>query len=124
MVSLVPRESVTRRQNWDLRRRWAGAVAKRQSPLAGSAAARSALILTTACSGNAGRPRCGVPNREEPDYWRRRACRRMASTLAANAAGPMIGVPRHGDIESKSVSLEIRISAPTSAARSRIRLSS
>ena len=33
----------------------------------------------------------------------------------------MIGVPRHGDIDSRSVSLETTSSAPTSAARSRIR---
>ena len=55
---------------------------------------------------------------------RRRACLRIASTFAANAAGSMIGVPRHGDIDSRSVSLETMSSAPTSAARSRIRLSS
>jgi hypothetical protein len=55
---------------------------------------------------------------------RRRACLRMASTFAANAAGSMIGVPRHGDIDSRSVSLETMSRAPTSAARSRIRLSS
>jgi len=54
---------------------------------------------------------------------RRRACLRIASTFAANAAGSMIGVPRHGDIDSRSVSLETMSSAPTSAARSRIRLS-
>ena len=34
----------------------------------------------------------------------------------------MIGVPRHGDIDSRSVSFETMMSAPTSAARSRIRL--
>ena len=55
---------------------------------------------------------------------RRRACLRIASTFAANAAGSMMGVPRHGDIDSRSVSLETMSSAPTSAARSRIRLSS
>jgi hypothetical protein len=55
---------------------------------------------------------------------RRRACLRIASTFAANAVGSMIGVPRHGDIDSRSVSLETMSSAPTSAARSRIRLSS
>jgi hypothetical protein len=55
---------------------------------------------------------------------RRRACLRIASTFAANAAGSMIGVPHHGDIDSRSVSLETTSSAPTSAARSRIRLSS
>src|SRR5271169_3335817 len=55
---------------------------------------------------------------------RRRACLRIASTFAANAVGSMIGVPRHGDIDSRSVSLETTSSAPTSAARSRIRLSS
>jgi hypothetical protein len=51
---------------------------------------------------------------------RRRACLRIASTFAANTAGSMIGVPRHGDIDSRSVSLETMSSAPTSAARSRI----
>jgi hypothetical protein len=55
---------------------------------------------------------------------RRRACLRIASTFAANAVGSMIGVPRHGDIDSRSVSLETMSSAPTSAAKSRIRLSS
>src|SRR5436190_6729503 len=50
----------------------------------------------------------------------RRACLRMASTFAANAVGSMIGVPRHGDIDSRSVPLETMSSAPTSAARSRI----
>ena len=55
---------------------------------------------------------------------RRRACLRIASTFAANAIGSMIGVPRHGDIDSRSVSLETMSSAPTSAAKSRIRLSS
>src|ERR1700730_3694793 len=60
----------------------------------------------------------------DPDYWRRRACRRMASTLTANAVGSMIGVPRHGDIDKRSESLDTKMSAPTSAARSRIRLSS
>jgi hypothetical protein len=55
---------------------------------------------------------------------RRRACLRIASTFVANAVGSMIGVPRHGDTDSKSVSLETISSAPTSAARSRMRLSS
>jgi hypothetical protein len=36
----------------------------------------------------------------------------------------MIGVPCHGDIDRRSVSLETMSGAPTSAARSRIRLSS
>ncbi len=54
----------------------------------------------------------------------RRAWRLIASTFDANAAGSMIGVPRQGDIDSRSVSLDTTISAPTSAARSRIRLSS
>src|SRR5436190_5508700 len=50
----------------------------------------------------------------------RRARLRMASTFAANAVGSMIGVPSHGDIDSRSVPLETMSSAPTSAARSRI----
>ena len=45
---------------------------------------------------------------------RRRACLRMASTFAANAAGSMIGVPRHGDIDSRSVSLDTRAAPPLS----------
>jgi hypothetical protein len=36
------------------------------------------------------------------DAWRR--------PLAANAAGSMIGVPRHGDIDSRSVSFETMMS--------------
>jgi hypothetical protein len=35
-------------------------------------------------------------------YLRLRACLRIASTWEAKAAGAMIGVPRHGDIDSRS----------------------
>jgi hypothetical protein len=42
----------------------------------------------------------------------RRAGRRIASTFAANAAGSMTDVPRHGGIDSRSVSLETMSSAP------------
>lgn len=90
-------------------------------------ATRSRAII--ARSPRSTRPGRGTDTRSraEPNghrYRRRRAWRRMAPTLAANAVGSMIGVPRHGDIDSRSVSLDTTISAPTSAARSRIRLSS
>jgi hypothetical protein len=59
-----------------------------------------------------------------PQRRLRRVWRRMASTLAAKAMGVRMGVPRQGDIDSRSVSLETMSMAPTSAARSRTRLSS
>src|SRR5207237_124594 len=69
-------------------------------------------------------PNClRMPDRTQRSDQRRRA-RRMASVRLTKSAEVTTGVPRQGDIESRSVSSETMRTDPLAAAHSRMRLSS
>ena len=64
------------------------------------------------------------PSASGSSHRRRLRARRQASTIDANCDGSMIGRPRQGDMPVRSASADTIRNAPTTAARSRIRLSS